>query len=56
MITNVSLTTVYCLDQTATRDFYVDVLGFESRVDLPMGPTPAGSPSVTPTSPSSRSP
>ena len=38
MITNVSLTTVYCLDQTATRDFYVDVLGFESRVDLPMGP------------------
>ena len=38
MITNVSLTTVYCLDQTETRDFYVDVLGFESRVDLPMGP------------------
>ena len=38
MITNVSLTTVYCLDQTETRDFYVDVLGFESRIDLPMGP------------------
>jgi hypothetical protein len=28
MITNVSLVTVYCLDQTATRDFYVDTLGF----------------------------
>jgi catechol 2,3-dioxygenase-like lactoylglutathione lyase family enzyme len=34
MITNVSLTTVYCLDQDATRDFYVDVLGFETRSDV----------------------
>jgi catechol 2,3-dioxygenase-like lactoylglutathione lyase family enzyme len=38
MITNVSLTTVYCLDQDATRDFYVDVLGFEPRADVSMGP------------------
>jgi catechol 2,3-dioxygenase-like lactoylglutathione lyase family enzyme len=37
-ITNISLVTVYCLDQTTTRDFYVDVLGFEPRVDAPMGP------------------
>jgi catechol 2,3-dioxygenase-like lactoylglutathione lyase family enzyme len=34
MITNVSLTTIYCLDQDATRDFYVDVLGFETRSDV----------------------
>lgn len=37
MITNISLTTVYCLDQTETRDFYVDVLGFEPRTDITMG-------------------
>lgn len=37
MITNISLTTVYCLDQDKTRDFYVDVLGFEPRTDVTMG-------------------
>jgi catechol 2,3-dioxygenase-like lactoylglutathione lyase family enzyme len=37
MITNVSLTTVYCLDQEKARDFYVDVLGFERRDDVTMG-------------------
>ena len=37
MILNVSLVTVYCLDQTATRDFYVRHLGFEPRVDQMMG-------------------
>ena len=37
MITNVSLTTVYCLDQDAARDFYVDVLGFELNTDVTMG-------------------
>jgi catechol 2,3-dioxygenase-like lactoylglutathione lyase family enzyme len=37
MILNISLTTVYCLDQDATRDFYVDHLGFEPRVDAAMG-------------------
>ena len=37
MITNVSLVTVYCLDQDAARDFYVDVLGFEARTDVTMG-------------------
>lgn len=37
MITNVSLVTVYCLDQTKARDFYVDVLGFEPAVDITMG-------------------
>ena len=37
MITNISLTNVYCLDQSKTRDFYVDVLGFEPRVDITAG-------------------
>lgn len=37
MITNISLVTVYCLDQDATRDFYVDVLGFEPAADVTMG-------------------
>ncbi|MCW0213188.1 MAG: VOC family protein [Pseudonocardia sp.] len=37
MITNVSLTTVYCLDQDAAKAFYVDVLGFEPRTDATMG-------------------
>jgi catechol 2,3-dioxygenase-like lactoylglutathione lyase family enzyme len=37
MITNVSLVTVYCLDQDQARDFYVDVLGFEPATDITMG-------------------
>jgi catechol 2,3-dioxygenase-like lactoylglutathione lyase family enzyme len=37
MITNVSLVTVYCLDQTEARDFYVNVLGFEPHTDITMG-------------------
>ena len=37
MITNVSLVTVYCLDQDKARDFYVDVLGFEAHTDITMG-------------------
>jgi len=37
MITNISLTTVYCLDQDKARDFYVNVLGFEARADVTMG-------------------
>ncbi|HEY6277170.1 MAG TPA: VOC family protein [Streptosporangiaceae bacterium] len=37
MITNISLVTVFCLDQDAARDFYVDVLGFEPRTDVTMG-------------------
>jgi len=37
MITNVSLVTVYCLDQDKARDFYVDVLGFEPHTDNTMG-------------------
>jgi len=37
MITNVSLITVYCLDQDKARDFYVDVLGFELHTDVTMG-------------------
>jgi len=37
MITNVSLVTVYCLDQDKARDFYVDVLGFEPHTDVTMG-------------------
>jgi len=38
MITNVSLVTVYCLDQDVARDFYVDVLGFVPHTDATMGP------------------
>jgi catechol 2,3-dioxygenase-like lactoylglutathione lyase family enzyme len=37
MVTNISLITLYCLDQDETRDFYVDVLGFEARTDITMG-------------------
>jgi catechol 2,3-dioxygenase-like lactoylglutathione lyase family enzyme len=37
MIQNISLVTLYCLDQTATRDFYVRHLGFEAGVDATMG-------------------
>ena len=37
MITNISLTTVYCLDQDKARSFYVDKLGFEPRADITMG-------------------
>lgn len=37
MITNVSLTTIYCLDQDEARDFYVDQLGFEMRSDVSIG-------------------
>jgi catechol 2,3-dioxygenase-like lactoylglutathione lyase family enzyme len=37
MITNVSLVTVYCLDQDKARDFYVDTLGFKTHTDITMG-------------------
>lgn len=37
MITNISLVTVYCLDQDRARAFYVDVLGFEAGTDITMG-------------------
>jgi catechol 2,3-dioxygenase-like lactoylglutathione lyase family enzyme len=37
MITNVSLVSVYCLDQGQARDFYVDVLGFVPRTDITLG-------------------
>ena len=37
MITNVSLVTVYCLDQDASRDFYVNNLGFVANTDATMG-------------------
>lgn len=37
MITNVSLVTVYCLDQDKAKEFYVDVLGFEVATDVTMG-------------------
>jgi catechol 2,3-dioxygenase-like lactoylglutathione lyase family enzyme len=37
MILNVSLINVFCLDQSATRDFYVQNLGFETRTDVTMG-------------------
>ena len=37
MITNISLVTVYCLDQDKARDFYVDLLGFERGTDATIG-------------------
>jgi catechol 2,3-dioxygenase-like lactoylglutathione lyase family enzyme len=37
MITNVSLVTVYCLDQDKAKEFYCDVLGFEPAIDITMG-------------------
>jgi len=37
MISNISLVTVYCLDQDKARDFYVSILGFEARTDITMG-------------------
>jgi catechol 2,3-dioxygenase-like lactoylglutathione lyase family enzyme len=37
MITNISLATVYCLDQDEARQFYVENLGFEARTDVTMG-------------------
>jgi catechol 2,3-dioxygenase-like lactoylglutathione lyase family enzyme len=37
MIQNISLVTVYCLDQDKARDFYVENLGFAPRVDVTLG-------------------
>lgn len=37
MITNVSLVTLYTTDQDASRDFYVDKLGFVVDTDVTMG-------------------
>ena len=38
MITNISLVTVYCLDQSAgARDYFVKSCGFEPRTDVTMG-------------------
>jgi catechol 2,3-dioxygenase-like lactoylglutathione lyase family enzyme len=37
VIENISLVTIYCLDQDEARDFWVDVLGFELRNDITMG-------------------
>ena len=37
MITNISLVTVFCLDQSQARDFYVEKLGFEVRTDITAG-------------------
>lgn len=37
MITNISLATVFCLDQDQMRDFYITHLGFEPRTDISMG-------------------
>lgn len=37
MITNVSLVTVWVTDMDAAKAFYLDVMGFEERVDLAMG-------------------
>jgi catechol 2,3-dioxygenase-like lactoylglutathione lyase family enzyme len=38
MIQNISLVTVYTLDQDRTRDFYVDHLNFQPGTDVELGP------------------
>jgi catechol 2,3-dioxygenase-like lactoylglutathione lyase family enzyme len=38
MINNISLVTLFVTDQDAAKQFYVDVLGFEERSDVSMGP------------------
>ena len=42
MITSLSHTTVYVLDQDSAKDFYVGKLGFTLRNDLVMGEGPGG--------------
>jgi catechol 2,3-dioxygenase-like lactoylglutathione lyase family enzyme len=37
MITKLSHTTIYVLDQDSAKDFYVNKLGFEVRTDFSMG-------------------
>ena len=37
MITNVSIVSIFCTDLDETRDFYVDVLGFERGEDVSFG-------------------
>lgn len=37
MITKLSHSTIYVLDQDEAYDFYVNKLGFEVRTDAPMG-------------------
>src|SRR6201995_5135855 len=37
MISNISLVTVYCLDQDQARDFYVENLNFDPPTDVPRG-------------------
>ena len=55
MITNISLVTVYCLDQDTARDFYVNTLGFEAKTDVRMGDDYRWVTVAHPASPSSRS-
>ena len=38
MISKITHSGVYVLDQASAYDFYVNKLGFEVRVDVPMGP------------------
>lgn len=37
MITNVSIISIFCADLDETRDFYVDVLGFDAAEDISFG-------------------
>lgn len=55
MITNVSLVTVFCLDQDEARDFYVNMLGFEAHTDVMMGEETGGSACASRASPNFRS-
>jgi len=38
MITKLSHTSIYVLDQNSAHDFYVNKLGFKVHTDAPMGP------------------
>jgi catechol 2,3-dioxygenase-like lactoylglutathione lyase family enzyme len=37
MITNVAIVSIFCSDLDETRDFYVDVLGFDAAEDVSFG-------------------
>jgi len=51
MITNVSLISVFVKDLDESLAFYTDVLGFDAKDDIQLGPTIAGSPSGIRTNP-----
>ena len=54
MITNISIVSVFVKDVDESRNFYVDVLGFEAKDDITLGDGYRWCTVVHPSSPSSR--